>query len=102
MIEVGAHLDATRRSRVVALIAAATGGRTGLAAERLAALAPGREVTPALADYVARLLALAVPRCAVCLEPAPSMHPACAAIHSEQLAAAIAAGAVVSGARGKR
>ena len=81
----------------MALIAAATGGRDQLAAERLAALAPGPVVTPALAEYVERLLAITVARCAVCLEPAAGMHPGCATLHAEQLAAAIAAGAVVDG-----
>ena len=93
----GAKLDAGRRGRVIALIAAATGGRDQLAAERLAALAPGAVVTPSLAEYVERLLAIAVTRCAVCLEPAAGLHPGCATLHAEQLAAAIAAGAVVDG-----
>lgn len=95
MIGVGEHLDAARRRRVVALASAVIGGGgrgDRLARERVAALAPGDQVTPELAAYVERLLAIAVDRCAVCLGPGPGLHPACTAQHEVELDRAISAG----------
>lgn len=98
MIRPGDPLDADRRRRIVALIAAVIG--TGpasdqLAQERLASLAPGEVVTEALASYVGRVMALATRRCVVCLEPG-RMHPDCAVRHAVELAAAIGQGARIA------
>ncbi len=95
MIDIGENLDAqNRRGRVVALIAAVIGPVPGgyqLAVERVRALAPAGTVTPELRDLLERLVAIATPRCGVCLEPSMGLHPACATLHAEQLAAATGA-----------
>lgn len=89
MIRIGDRIDPTRRASLVALITAAIGrDRDKLARERVIALAPTGIVTPELAAYVQRLLAMAVDRCAVCLEPFAGLHPACATRHAEELARA--------------
>lgn len=89
MIRIGDRINPTRRSSLVALITAAIGrDRDKFARERVIALAPAGVVTPELAAYVTRLLALSVDRCAVCLEPFAGMHPACATRHAEELARA--------------
>ena len=87
MIRIGDRIDPARRASLVALITAAIGrDRDKLARERVIALAPAGVVTSELADYVTRLLALSVDRCAVCLEPFAGLHPACATRHAEELA----------------
>lgn len=95
MIAVGDTIDTRgRRAHVVALIAAAIGnvpGRDQLAAERVIALAPTTRVTAELIDMLERLLAIATPRCGVRLGPSAGLHPACATLHAEQLAAATGA-----------
>lgn len=95
MIAVGENLDTgNRRGRVVALIAAVIGPVTGgyqLASERVLALAPAGVVSTELRAVLERLVAIATPRCGVCFEPGRRLHPACAAVHAEQLAAATAA-----------
>lgn len=95
MINVGEKLDTRgRRAHVVALIAAVIGPVPGgyqLAVERARALAPAGTVTPELRDLLERLVAIATPRCGVCLEPSVGLHPACATLHAEQLAAATGA-----------
>lgn len=89
MIRIGDRIDPARRASLVALITAAIGrDRDKLARERVIALAPAGIVTPDLADYVTRLLALSVDRCAVCLEPCAGLHPACATRHADELARA--------------
>lgn len=88
----GDPVDKNARRRIAVQLAVATGDASerGLvrARERLTVLAPEGAATPALIELLARLSAIATPRCPRCLDPAEGMCTACRPVHARELAAA--------------